>query len=57
MVRLSGGKVAHEGRVEVRQPGSIKKKHDWATVCDIDFTVKSAEVLCKQLGHREVIYR
>ena len=54
MVRLQGGADDTEGRIEVRLPGRTSKDYEWATVCDIDFTLESAMVICQQLGHREV---
>lgn len=46
-VRLSNGKSECSGRVEVRH-GEV-----WQTVCDTDWTLSKAEVVCQQLecGH------
>ena len=52
MIRIEGG--GNEGRLEVRLPGIMKKKHPWASICDIDFTDESAAVACEQLGFRRV---
>ncbi|NXN24280.1 C163A protein, partial [Nycticryphes semicollaris] len=42
-LRLSNGTVPCSGRVEV------KHKEKWGTVCDGDWTIEDAEVVCKQL--------
>lgn len=44
-VRLIGGSVPNEGRVEVCQD-----RH-WGTVCDNQFTSVDASVVCKQLSY------
>jgi hypothetical protein len=43
-VRLIGGLVENEGRVEIYDAG------DWRTVCSDDFTNEDAQVLCYVLG-------
>uniref|UniRef100_A0A182PHK4 Scavenger receptor class A n=1 Tax=Anopheles epiroticus TaxID=199890 RepID=A0A182PHK4_9DIPT len=43
-VRLVGGPSAREGRVEINYHGT------WGTVCDDDFGVREARVICRQLG-------
>ena len=44
-VRLSGGSVFSEGRVEVCQ------NQVWGTVCGIGITPREASVVCRQLGY------
>ncbi|XP_033101998.1 deleted in malignant brain tumors 1 protein-like [Anneissia japonica] len=43
-VRLRGGVNEGEGRVEIFYGGS------WGTICDDDFAIEEAEVVCRQLG-------
>lgn len=42
-MRLSNGTGPCSGRVEV------KHEEQWGTVCDGDWTIRDAEVVCKQL--------
>uniref|UniRef100_A0A6J0SI20 Lysyl oxidase homolog n=1 Tax=Pogona vitticeps TaxID=103695 RepID=A0A6J0SI20_9SAUR len=49
-VRLAGEKRKHnEGRVE------IFYNSQWGTVCDDDFSIHNAHVVCKELGYMEAI--
>lgn len=43
-IRLTGGRTAFEGRVEV------KRGSKWGTVCSDGWTTKEAMVACRQLG-------
>uniref|UniRef100_A0A3B4BX72 Lysyl oxidase homolog n=1 Tax=Pygocentrus nattereri TaxID=42514 RepID=A0A3B4BX72_PYGNA len=49
-LRLAGEKRKHnEGRLEVLYEG------EWGTVCDDDFNIHAAQVVCRELGYSEAV--
>ncbi|XP_022107542.1 deleted in malignant brain tumors 1 protein-like [Acanthaster planci] len=50
-VRLTGGSMEKEGQVELYHNGQ------WGTVCASGFDLKAAQVVCRQLGYYNALYR
>lgn len=48
-VRLTGGAGPWEGTVEVYVDGS------WGTICDQNFDLRDARVICRMLGFRRYL--
>ena len=48
-MRLVGGPSPHEGRVEIFHDGQ------WGTVCDDDWDINDAHVVCRHLNFSEAV--
>ena len=48
-LRLSGGSIPNEGRVEVKLNGF------WGSVCDTNWNINTANVACRQLGYMNAL--
>ncbi|XP_013420480.1 neurotrypsin-like [Lingula anatina] len=46
VLKLEGGKLPNEGRVEVFYNG------EWGTICDDNFGMTEADIICRELGFR-----
>jgi len=44
-IRLVGGPTPYEGRVEIR----LSETDEWGTICDTDWDMDAAEVVCRML--------
>ena len=44
-IRLADGNIPYSGRVEIYRNGM------WGTVCDDNWTIINAQVVCRQLGY------
>ena len=51
IVRLREGSIQAEGRVEVR----INNQWPWGAVCDENWSLADAEVVCQQLGYSRAL--
>ena len=49
-LRLAGSEMKSAGRVEVLHGTGNQKK--WGTICDYQFDIKAAKVVCKELGYK-----
>ena len=49
-MRLAGGRIKEEGRVEVLIPGTAGRNETWGLVCGDGWSLLEAMVICKQLG-------
>lgn len=49
-LRLVGSKIKSAGRVEVHH--GIGNESKWGTICENQFDIKAAQVVCKELGFK-----
>ena len=49
-LRLVGSNITSAGRVEVHH--GIGKESKWGTICENQFDIKAAQVVCKELGFK-----
>ncbi|XP_024859066.2 CD5 antigen-like [Kryptolebias marmoratus] len=49
-VRLLNGTSLCSGRLEVKSSPSSQSKQSWSSVCEADFDLQDAQVVCRELG-------
>ena len=50
-IRLTGGNGPHEGNVELLTTGYRTGRRTWKYICDDQWDVRDARVVCRQLGY------